>query len=312
MFKTLPSDNLSTPTPGTRLNACQQQQQHLPTHRRVWKLNFDASCRDTDVWPSTSEWRVDLPTTMRNISSVTLRSIGLMPSEYTVDAYNNTIDVSFGGSVYTVTVPSGVYATGGVLATAVGAAIVATDAALAGFSATYTALTDTLTISESTPAAFTLLFQSGASAGTATSMWRTLGFLRTDTPSVLVGGSHDAVAPGRVDLTGVLAIDVFADELTTSLDGPIGRVLLDRSVSGDPVFQESHHEDYHQFWPLGRLKFLTFRFMVQFGRQSDDGTVVCDYRPYMFHGRDVSLRLDFGETSYVNPMEADVQLGPGT
>lgn len=308
MFKPLPSDNLITPTPGARRHvgtaACAQG---LATHRRVWKLNFDASCRDNSVWPTTSAWRMNLPTTMRNISSVTLRSVGLMPAEYTVDVHNNTFALSFGGTVYTVTVPSGMYGTGGALASAVGAALVATDAALAGFSAAYTPLTDTITISESTPAAFTLLFYAAAST-----MWSTLGFARADTASVLVGGSHDAVAPGRVDLTGVLAIDVFVDELTSSLDGPVGRVLLDRNVTGDPVFRESHHEDFHQFWPLGRLKFLTFRFMVQVGRQDEDGTVVCAYRPYLFHGRNVSVGLDVGETSYINPMEADVQLGPGT
>lgn len=282
----------------------------LARHTRTWKLNFSSSCRDTSVWPSTSEWRVDLHTPMRNVSTVSLRSVGLSPSEYTVDVWNNGVDLSFGGNVYSVEVPPGVYTTGSSLASAVQTAILATDAALAGFTVTYAASTDRVTISESSPAEFTLLWASGGSANT--SMWATLGWLREDTVSVLVGGSHDAVSPGRIDLNGVLAVDVFADELSNSLDGPIGRVVMNRSVVGDPVFRETPQEDSHRFWPIARLQFLTFRFMVQYGRVNADGSVVCAYRPYQFHGRANTLRLDVGETSYVNPMELDVQLDPGT
>ena len=248
---------------------------------------------------------------MRNVSTVALRSVGLSPSEYTVDVWNNRIDLSFGGNVYNVVVASGMYSTGATLATATQSAILATDAALAGFTVTYSALTDSITIAESSPAEFTLLWASGDNANT--SMWNTLGWRHEDATSTLVGGSHDAVSPGRVDLNGVLAIDVFADELSNSLDdGPVGRVMLNRSVVGDPVFQETEHENSHRFWPIARLQFLTFRFMVQYGQMNQDGSVVCAYRPYQFHGRANTLRLDVGETSYVNPMELDVQLDPGT
>jgi hypothetical protein len=297
------SDRLGVPSPPTRAthhSACELQK-----GTRIWKLNFSSACRD-DAWPSTSVWRVDLPTVMRNVSSVSLRSVGLHASEYTVDAWNNTIDVAFGGNTYAVVVPIGMY-TASALATAVTAAFVATDVALAAFTATYTALTDTITIAEGTPAAFTLLWVSGTNANT--SLARTLGYT-TDTSSTLVGVSHVAAAPGRVDLDGVLAIDVFADELTNSMDGPIGRVMLEREPDA-PVFQQTPLEEVHTFWPIGRLQFLTFRFMVQYGRV-EAGVVTCDYRPYEFHGKNNTLRLDFGETSYINPMEKEVQLDPGT
>ena len=283
---------------------------NLERGRRVWSLNFDSSCRDPTAWPTTSTWRMDLSSVMRNVTSVRLRSVGLEKAEYPVDVWNNRIDVEIGGTEYGVTVPVGVYASGGDLATAVAAAFVAAAPALAGFTATYTSLTDSLTISESTPTQFTLLWKSGAHANT--SAYRTLGYAREDVASTLVGGSHDAVAPGRIDLEGVLAIDVFADELSNSLDGPIGRVLLKQTVEGAPVFHETVIDDYHTFWPIARLHFLTFRFMVQYGRINDDETILCDYRPYEFHGRHNTLRLDFGVASYTNPMEAEVQLDPGT
>lgn len=262
------------------------------------------------MWPNTSAWRADLSSVMRNVTSVRLQSVALSQTEYTVDIWNNRIDVIIGGTEYPVVVPIGMYTTGTSLAAAVTAAFVATAPALAAFTATYTALTDNITISESTPTAFVLPWRTGTNVNK--SMCKTLGYRQEDVNSILDGGSHEAVAPGRVDLNGVLAIDVFADELTNSLEGPIGRVLLNKSFEESPVFQETIIDDYHTFWPIGRIQFLTFRFMVQYGRLNDDGTILCDYRPYEFHGRQNTLRLDFGVASYMNPMEAEVQLDPGT
>lgn len=302
--KVLHSDRLGVPSPPVRLH--HEKQCELEKGRRIWKLNFNSDCRDS-TWPTTAAWRVDLPTVMRNVSSVVLRSVALHASEYTVDVWNNAIDVDFGGTTYEVFVPVGMYS-GGDLATAVTAAFAAVPA-LATFTATYTPLTDTITISESTPTVFTLLWLSGANANA--SLAQTMGYTRIDTISTLVGGAHVVVAPGRIDLDGVLAIDIFADELSNSMDGPIGRVLLQKQLPGAPVFQETAFEEPHTFWPIGRLQFLTFRFMVQYAR-IDGGTVVCDYRPYEFHGKPNTLRLDFGETAYINPMESEVQLDPST
>jgi hypothetical protein len=247
---------------------------------------------------------------MHNVSSVALRSVALHASEYTVDAWSNTLDVQLGATLYTVTVPSGMYTSGAALASGVQAAIIATHAALANFSVVYTPLTDSLSIHESTPAAFSLLWATGPSVNT--SMWKTLGFNIADLSSSLTGGTHAASAPGRIDLDGPLAIDVFADELKHSIDGPIGRVELRRDRdTHSTVFQ--HYNDVkeaHTFWPIARLTFLTFRFLVQ--RVAVDATLTCDYRPYQFHGRNNTLRLDFGCTEYVNPMEQDIQLDAGS
>lgn len=282
----------------------------LQKRRRVWQLNFNAACRDMTVWPTTAVWQMDLATTMRNVNSVSLRSVALHAAEYTVDAWNNTIDVQLGGTVYTVNVPLGMYASGANLATAVTAAFVATDVALANLSVAYVALTDSVVVSETTPLPFTLLWHSGPTS--STSMWATLGFQRTDLSSALSGGSHEAAGQGKIDLDGVLAVDIFADELSNSLNGPIGRVLLEQSTAGAPSFQTLVSNEHHTFWPIGRIQFLTFRFMVQYGQVESDGTVSCAYRPYEFHGRNNTLRLDFGVMSYMNPMEEEVQLDPGT
>lgn len=302
LLPTLHSDRLGVPSPASRSNYSEKCE--LEKGRRIWKLNFNSECRDP-TWPSTAAWRMDLPTVMRNVSSVVLRSAALHASEYTVDVWNNRIDVEFGGPTYEVVVPIGMYLAS-TLATAITAAFVATDAALAAFTATHNSLTDTITIAEATPAVFTLLWLSGPNANT--SLAHTLGYTRVDTVSSLVGVQM-VVSQGRVDLDGVLAIDIFADELANSMDGPIGRVLLEKE-SGAPVFQETSFEEHHTFWPIGRLQFLTFRFMVQYGRVSG-GAITCAYRPYEFHGKTNTLRLDVGETAYINPMESEVQLDPG-
>jgi hypothetical protein len=309
---TLPSDQLRVPHPPARDMVCVDVGADLKREKRIWRLNLSSECRDNEVWPTPSEWRMDLPTHVRNISSVALRSVAMHASEYTVDVWNQSIDLLFGGTTYAVTVPVGEHTSGASLAGAVQAAIIATDAALLAFTVSYTALTDTITISEGTPGEFTLLWRSGTNANT--SMWKTLGYELRDTTSVLVGGTHDAVAPGRVDLMGVLAIDLFADELEHSVDGPIGRIQLQRTVAGDtPVYQRYNYiTEAHTFWPISRLTFLTLRFMVERVRVNQDGTTMCDRRPYMFNGRNNTVRLDFGCTEYVNPLEEDVQLDPGT
>lgn len=304
---TLPSDHLEIPVTQTRELvplACVD----LERGTRVWKLNFDSSCKDGVQWPTTSHWRMDLSTFVRNVTSTTLRSVGLEPAEYTVDVWNNMVDVEVGGTQYAVAVELGMYANGTDLATAISTAFVATHAALAGFSVVYTALTDRMTVSESTPTQFSLLWGSGENANT--SLWKTMGFLQQDVSSTLSGGAHQVDSPGRVDLYGPLAIDVFADELTNCLEGPLGRVLLSRSVEGAPVFRENTLDNHHTFWPISKIQFITFNFMVQYGHINADGTVVCKYRPYEFHGRHNTVQLDFGVMSYMNPLEAEVQLEP--
>lgn len=260
-----------------------------------------------NIWPTTSEWQLPLSTHMRNVSSVVVRSAALHASEYTVDVWNNMIDVEFGGTVYAVEVEIGMYTTLTLVA-AVTAAFVATDAALSGFNVTYLPQTDSIVISEGTPSPFTILWKSGVNVNT--SMWRTLGYTRSDLSSIL-NGTHNAVAQGRVDLQGPLAIDLFANELTNSIDGPIGRVMLQRTVDGGPIFDRNVLNNIHSFWPIGRLQFMTFKFMIQYGHINENGTTFCDYRPYVFHGQNNTVRLEFGLTSFVNPLEDEVQLDTG-
>lgn len=304
---TMPRDSSTAPTPTFRklipTTTCEPGRR-----RQIWKLNFNSECRDRASWPSSSEWRARASSAMRNVSSVRLRSIGLHAAEYTVDVWNNRMDLEFAGTVYQVTIPVGEYASGTALAAATTTAITSTSGALAGFSVTYSTLLDSLAVLEGTPTEFTILWASGPNVNT--SAYRVLGFERSDLASVLNGPNHEVVG-GRVDLDGVLAIDVFADELTKSLDGPVGRVVLRKQYAGAPVFQDLPVNDFHTFWPIARLTFLTFRFMVQYGHVNPDGTVLCEYRPYVFNGKPNTVRIDFGVTSYINPMEDDVQLDPG-
>jgi len=273
----------------------------------MWHLNVESACRDTQVWPSTAEWRIDLSTPLRNVTSVALRSVGLHASEYTVDVWNQWVDIKLGGVVYEVAAPLGMVSSGTALATTLQTSIVATHPALAAFTVVYNSTTDTLTLTETTSAPFTLLWATGPHA--TTSLWKTMGYTLADTTSTAGGVS---VSPGRIDLHGVLAIDVFADELENSVNGPMGRVTLQRDLPGDtPVFLVIPTGNVHTFWPLARLTFLTLRFMVQYP-VVDDGTVTCAYRPYVFNGRNNTCQLEFACSEYMNPMEHDVHLDPST
>ena len=332
----LPSDRLCVPRPPTRkcIGFGSGESEKLERTQRIWRLNFNSECRDNVAWPTTAAWRMNLSNPMRNVSSVNLSSVALHASEYTVDVWNNTLDISVGGNTHTVTVPVGIHTTGTSLAEAVQATIRATHPALANFIVSYTPSTDTMIVRESTPDSFSLLWRSGP--GVNTGMWKTMGYDLVDVSSSLgETGDHEIIAPHRIDLVGPLAIDVFADELCNSVDGPIGRVALERPSAGGAVFQTYNTNtntntmsEAHTFWPISRITFLTFRFMVQRVKVDDvggDGTKThtpapaianatvapsCDYRPYVFNGRNVTLRVEFGCTEYVNPMVHDVQLDP--
>lgn len=302
----LPSEVLTAPRPCVR-DMSARGNVHLERTQRLWPVTFTSECRDNTVWPTTAHWRLELPTPVRNVTGVRVASVGLHASEYTVDKWTQTLDIQFGGDTYTVTVPTGMHTTGGSLAGAVQAAIVATHALLSNFRVIYMAVSDNIVVAETTSSPFALLWRSGPSVNTT--MWRALGFNLTDTYSTVVGAYHQIAAPNRIDLGGPLAIDVFAEELTARLDGKsLARVYLEQKLgNGHAVVQQDVHQS-HTFWPISRIAFLTFKFMVHCVHVNGDGTTVNDYRPYVFNGLNNTLQLQFMCIEYVNPMQADVQL----
>lgn len=278
---------------------------HLEYTLRHRKYTFQSDQRDQLMYPSPAYYRLKLLVPLRNVVAITLSS-GVFPiTEYNVNAYNQYVDIDVGGTVYTVQVPQGEY-TESTLAPAVQTAIQALGPPLAGVTVTLDPLTRRITVANA--AAFTLLFRTGPSVNK--SMWQVLGFLQLDTTPAL-----STTAPGMIDLAGALAIDMFIEEVSCNIDSTdnaVARISLQKftPVSSLTYFTPTNYGVLRKFWPIGRLQYLTFQFMVKVSELQPDGQVIVKYRPYDFNERNHTMQLAFSCKEYESPQDEFVELDP--
>lgn len=88
------------------------KQQEFPQAVRT-TIHIDSRGRDYDVHPSSSSFVVELPETLKNVSSAVLVSAELPLSYYVFSAArgNTSLTVSLGATTHTVTIPDGNYTT---------------------------------------------------------------------------------------------------------------------------------------------------------------------------------------------------------
>ena len=97
-----------------------------------------------------------------------------------------------------------------------------------------------------------------------------------------------------------------------SVDACVARIDLTRySGTVDTVFYNPSDTGQLQFfWPISRLIYLTFRFMVPQAILLPDGSIIQRYRLYEFNGRQHSLELNIVSKEYESIMEESVELEP--
>lgn len=278
---------------------------HLEYTLRHRKYTFQSDQRDQLLYPSPAYYRLKLLVPLRNVIAISLSS-GVFPiAEFNVNAYNQYLDIDIAGTVYTVQVPEGDY-TETTLAAAVQAAIVALGPPLAGFTVALDPLTHRITVANA--AAFSLLFRTGPSVNK--SMWQVLGFPQLDTATAV-----SVAAPGVVDLAGTLAVDMFIEEVSCNIDSTdnaVARIDLEKftPVSALTYFTPTSNGVLRKFWPISRLQYLTFQFMVKVNELQPDGQVVVKYRPYEFNGRNHTMQLAISCKEYESPQDEFVELDP--
>ena len=275
--------------------------------RKLLKYTFQSDQRDLTLYPSPSYYRIQLELPLRNVIGIHMDQAVVPISEPNVNPYNQWIDIDVGGTLYQVQVPEGEYSDGFSLAAGVEAAIQAVGGPLAAFTVTYTFLTRKLTVNSNGPACI-LKWRTGPNVNR--SMWVVMGFPREDTANTPV---H--VAPGIIDLAGALAIDVFIDEIEThinSVDNQFVRISLQKFTPASTVtyFTPTTAGLPVTFWPIARLQYLTFRFLVKYTALLPDGQVVVRYRPYDFQGRNHTFMVAVQTREYRNIMEDFVELDP--
>lgn len=272
------------------------------------KYTFQSQQRDMLQYPTPAIYRVQLLVPLRNVVAITLSS-GVFPiTEFNVNPYNNKLDIQIGGVVYTVVLPEAEY-TPSTLAPALQTAITALGPPLAGFTVTLDPLSGKVIITNVAP--FDLLFRTGPSVNE--SLWQVLGFLQLDyapTPPAL-----SITAPGVIDLTGTLAIDLFVDEIKDNIDSTdnaMVRIDLQKFTPTSLItyFTPTDSGVPRVFWPIARLQYLTFKFMVKYVALLPDGSQMIDYRPYCFNGRNHTMQLIITSKEYQSPLEDLVELDP--
>jgi hypothetical protein len=272
--------------------------------RRHRKYTFQSDQRDQTQFPTPAVYRLQLLIPLRNVVAITLSS-GVFPiTEPNVNLYNQWLDIDVGGTAYAVQVPPGEYTTA-TLAAAIQAAITAIPA-LAAFTVTLDPLTLRLTLTHA--AAFSLLFRTGVHVNQ--SLWQVMGFLQEDTAVAL-----SVTAPGVIDLAGTLAIDMFIAEISDNIDSTdnaVARIDLQKFTPTSTLtyFQPTDNGVPRYFWPISRLQYLTFQFMVKWTELMPNGARIIRYRPYLFQGRNHSMQLTISCKEYHSPHEDVVELDP--
>ncbi len=276
--------------------------EYMMRHR---KYTFQSDQRDQLMYPTPAFYRLKLLVPLRNVVAIALSS-GVFPiTEYNVNPYNQWLDLDVGGTVYSIQLPQGEY-TDSTLAPALQAAITGYGAPLNTFTVAFDPLTRRITVANAAP--FSLLFRTGPHVNT--SLWQVIGFPQLDT---VTGAS--VTAPGVIDLAGALAIDMFIDEVSTNIDSTdnaVARISLQKftPVSALTYFTPTNYGVLRKFWPIGRLQYLTFRFMVKVSELQPDGQVVIKYRPYEFNERNHTMQLTMTCKEYESPQDEFVELDP--
>lgn len=274
--------------------------------RKLSKFTFQSDQRDIQQYPLESYYRLQLDIPLRNVVGVYMNNAVMPISEPNVNYSTQWIDIDVAGTVYQVAVPKGEYDAINI-ALAIQNAIQAMGGPLAAFTVSLDPITRKFTINTNGPPCI-ILWKTGPNVNR--SMWMVMGFPRIDTPDAV---SH--TAPGILDISGTMAIDVFISEIKKSInsvDNSFVRIPMQRfaptstityftfTTAGLPV----------TFWPIARLQYLTFSFLVKTTCILPNGEVVTKYRPYDFEGRQHTFQLTIETKEYKNVFEDTLELDP--
>ena len=271
---------------------------------RVKKFTLCSINRDVAVYPTASYYKLQLPILLRNVIGVSIHSAVIPRSEYNVNVYAQHVDIyiPFTGNMYAIKLPVGTYNNHGVAPTDF--AIALTDAIsstpeLSTYTVTYNALLKKLQIQSNAPNSFQLLFKTGPN--NSTSMAAQMGFLREEDtlPDVSV------TSPYVTNLVGTTAIELYIDEVLLAVENePVASIILEPNEPYT-VFNSALKER-QQFWPIGKLAFITFRFLVNTAVMTNGST----QRLYDFNGMENIICLEFKYLQYKNVIEDEIELDP--
>lgn len=304
----LHGDQLAAPKPQPRV-PLNNIPQPLSQIVRLKRLTFQSEERDPQIFPTPSYYRLKMAVPMRNVVSVSLTNAAIPLSEYLVNEYTQWLDVEYLGVLYQVQMPLGDWNTSaGVFATTLQTAMIA-----AGLPATLTVTSNTdtqrLTFATNNGNPWQFLMRTGPNVNR--SMWQLIGFPREDTALATV-----LVAPNNLDFQGTYAVDLFIDEISCHLDSAdnmVAHIILQKFLAISVTTYKAPPDAGlpRTFFPIGRLQFLTFRFLVSYTILEPGSDVpIQKYRPYLVNGRNHTFQLDFGCREYENMFENTVELDP--
>lgn len=256
--------------------------------------------RDKTRWPNAFEYEVDLPVEYRSVRRVSLLTVEMCSSAYTIDTTNNTLLVALNNETnpQLVTIPSGSY-TPPNMALALEVAINAVDGgSFQTVTVTYDTSTRKLATTTTLAAGFNYMILDSVTPGNAnfsdTLIWDNLGFTDKTANIPLTNAPGDSIeAPDIVNLKedGFIMMEIVRpDILTGHMNStgqhfrPFAKIIFDTEStlnfpgrSGVYDFVSSPVE----FKSIGKIN----RILFQFKR--------ADGRFYDFNRLDHSFTLEF-------------------
>lgn len=275
---------------------------------RLRRCTFESEARNTQLYPYPSYYRMNLSVTQKNVIGIGLNLAVIPVSEYNVNIYTQWLDIEVAGVLYSIQLPEGNYTnvTPGTtnFSTALKAALIATSPVFAAYTVAFEALTNKSVINTH---GGPCILRFGTGPNVNRSLWQIMGYPRVDTPDLSIQES-----PGVVNMFGALAIDLFIEEISNAIDSAdnaFARIDLYRTTGSEYCFFTPPGDGLPRyFWPISRLTFLTFSFKVRYSEILPDNTIIERYRPYLFNGRQHTLRLDIVSKEYKSPLEENIEL----
>jgi hypothetical protein len=273
---------------------------HPSVPKKVWRkvrktLLIDSRDRQITHDTHPGSYTVTLPTVYQNIYAASLRSIELPLSFYTFSACakNTTMNVTFGASSATITIPDGNYDYVNNLMLPVIVDAINTQFNIKTFAGTYSAITGKITFSAGVPFSFNFTKTPPADSSCSTAVpfsyskgWGLgyyLGFLQTVRVATQTTGSQtytlisDFVSNLQPDTSILMEIanlnkndeSSLDDRRNGVIDGSFAKIPIDGN-SGDYIFLQdtgTYPLNRHIYQPpVGKINTLQIKFRFHDGR----------------------------------------------
>lgn len=244
--------------------------------------------RDKSLWPNAYEYELIMPVEYRNIRRVSLLTVEMCSSAYTIDSTNNQLVIAFNdeSSPTTVTITPGSYTPPNMALALEDAINAANGGAFQTVTVTYNTSTRKFSTTTTLAAGFNYMVLASVTSGNAnfTSMtiWDNLGFtdhtanlpLANGATDVIIAPSAASLKEDRFIIMEIVRPTIMTGHMNSSGDHyqPFAKIIFDTDSSANFPAQSSVYDFVSspvEFRNIGKVDRMLFRFRRPDGRFYD-------------------------------------------